>query len=143
MPTLGLKLSARTRHDRLRLAARFAPGRVTDGFDPEREPIVITLLDSTGEVWTTTVDGGALQKRGRAQVLRPRRRPRGVKALRLETFSGGVIGLDLRSSRIDLTNGGTRRLLPPFTVAVEFGDDAGSRRVPCTVRLNGTTCSAP
>ena len=143
VPTLGLKLSARIRHDRLRLAVRFAPGRVTDGFDPESEPIVITLLDTTGEVWTTTVDGGALQKRGRAQVLRPRHRPHGVKALRLETFSGGVMQLDLRSSRIDLTNRGTRRLLPPFTVAVEFGDDAGSRRVPCTVSLNGATCSAP
>lgn len=143
VPTLKLDLSPRPRRDRLRLALRFVAGRLSDGFDPAADPLVVRLLDTNGEVWSATIDAGALQKRGSVLVAPRRRRPRTVRTLRLQPFAGGVMRLDVRAVRVDLTNRGARRLAPPFTVAVELGDDTGALRVPCTLRLNGTACSAP
>ena len=65
-----------------------------------------------------------------------------MPAERFRQFSSvaGATATRAVTPRIDLTHGGVRPLDPPFTIAVEIGDDAGRVRVPCVLGPRGGRC---
>ncbi|HLK11816.1 MAG TPA: choice-of-anchor tandem repeat NxxGxxAF-containing protein [Candidatus Binatia bacterium] len=138
---LGLALSRRARQDRVSLTVVLHPGRLSDGLDPAHEAVKVTLGDTAGSLWTATVPAGALVPRGPLLVLPRGGHVKGVRLARLRPLAGGALRARVVSARVDLTAKGVRRLVPPFNVTLEVGDDSATAIVPCRVRATGARCA--
>jgi len=140
---LGIRLSGGKRRDRLTVRAVLTLGRVSDGVQPGKEAVVVSLADTAGPLWSVTVGARRLTGHGRAWGVVPPRTGdlgRSLRALRVVVGKHNTVGLSLVSAAIDLTQGGKRLPKPPFTLSVEVGDDAGSVRVPCALGRRGGRC---
>jgi hypothetical protein len=135
----------RGKRDRVRLGLRLRVGRRSNGLDPAREPIILSVSDGRGLLWSTTVAPGTLEAHGDRFVVARRRRKalsRRLTALHLVIGPGGHPRVTAMTSRLDLTQHGRRPLEPPFSVALQIGDDSGSRMLPCLPRPRGVRCNA-
>jgi hypothetical protein len=142
---LAVHLSGGKRRDRLALRATLKLGRTSDGVQPGKEAVVVSLADTAGPLWSVTVGAHRLTGHGRSWGIVPPRTGdlgRSLRALHVVVGKHGTIGLSLVSAAIDLTQAGKRQLKPPFTLSVEIGDDAGAVRVPCALGRRGGRCQS-
>jgi hypothetical protein len=139
-PQLVLALGRRGRQSRVGLTVVLRPGRTSDGIDPLHETVQVTLGDSQGKLWSATLPPRTLVARGPVLLLPRGTHAKGVRLARLRLLEGGGIRAHVVSTRVDLT-GGTRRLLPPFNVTLEVGDDSATAIVPCRVRGAAARCA--
>ncbi|HLY37964.1 MAG TPA: choice-of-anchor tandem repeat NxxGxxAF-containing protein [Candidatus Binatia bacterium] len=140
---LGIHLSGGKHRDRLALRALFTLGRVSDGVQPGNEAVVLSLADTAGPLWSVTVAAHRLTGHGGSWAVVPSRKGdlgRTLRVLRVVVGKHRKVGLSFVSAPIDLTQGGTRPLKPPFTLSVELGDDEGSVRIPCALGRRGGHC---
>jgi hypothetical protein len=139
-----VRLRQRGTRAKITLRLRLGLGRLSDGVKPGREPVVVSLADTGGVLWSATVPKAAVKRRGKWFVAAPRGGSdlaRLLRGLRLQARNGQVRA-NAKSARVDLTNGGKRTIRPPFTVTLEVGDDSGSIVVPCTLGPDGGECGA-
>jgi hypothetical protein len=134
-----LRLTNGRGHDTVALRATLQPGRVSDGVDPANEPVTLTLRDADGVLWTATLAPKRLTARGRSFILHVAKHDRAttpVRALRVDVLGRGGVRFTATSKNVDLTQGGTRTLTPPFTISCEVGDDSGMATiVPRVIRV--------
>jgi hypothetical protein len=143
---LLLRLKRARGHDRIRLRASLSLGRVSDGIDPQHEPVVVSLMDGTGMLWSVTIPGRNFRaaRRG-AFVATPGRRTslgRELRRLRLNRTAKGTIRVRAGSGRLDLTNGGNHLPEPPFALGIQVGDDAAIAPITCIFDRRGGRCHA-
>jgi hypothetical protein len=140
---LALRLSGGRGRDRIVLRAILQPGRVSNGVRPAKEAVVVSLGDREGSLWSATVPARQLRGKGRAfsVVARPKSDlGKQLRALRLILQRNGDVKVTARSAKLDVTQSGLRRLKPPFTIALEVGDDGGRVAVACTLSDRGGRC---
>ncbi|HJQ83740.1 MAG TPA: choice-of-anchor tandem repeat NxxGxxAF-containing protein [Candidatus Binatia bacterium] len=139
---LGLRLSNGRGRDRVSVRANLELGRVADGVRPGREPVIVSLGDTDGLLWSATVPAKRLEgRRGSFGIVPPRASELAeqLRALRVKVGKHGV-RVSALSAAVDLTRGGLRDLKPPFRLAVEVGDDAGTVVVACKPGRRGARC---
>jgi hypothetical protein len=140
---LSVQLSGGRKRDHVRLDLALTPGRLSNGLAPDKEPLVVTLADVGGTLWSVTIPGKQLRTQRHALVLdRKARKKKGLQAVRLAVQKNGVAQVSIATAAIDLTGGKGRRLVPPFTVTLEVGDDSGVRTLPCALRGRAARCRA-
>jgi hypothetical protein len=140
---LAVQLSGGRKHDRVRLDLALTPGRLSNGLSPDTEPLIVTLADTGGTLWTVTIPGKQLKSKRHAFTLdRKNRKKKSLQGVRLAVQRNGVTQLSIATGAVDLTGGGARRVTPPFTVTFEVGDDSGVRTLPCAVHGRAARCRA-
>jgi hypothetical protein len=140
-----VRLRVRGTRTKIALRMRLGLGRLSDGVKLGREPVVVSLADTRGVLWSATVPKAAIRRRGRWFVAAPRGGgdlARALRGLRLQVTKSGQVRANATSARVDLTNDGRRVVTPPLTVTLEVGDDSGTVVVPCTLGPDGGECSA-
>jgi hypothetical protein len=141
---LALRLRRRRGHDHARFALRLKLGETTNGADPRNEPVTLSLADANGLLWSTTLPGGTLRRRGHRFSLPPSRHDelrRHLRHLRLVARGRRRFDLALTAVGLDLTDRHRRPLRPPVTVALQIGDDSGTTTVRCRVGKRGGRCA--
>jgi hypothetical protein len=130
--------------DRVRLRASLTLGRVSDGIDPPGEPVVLSLMDGRGTLWSVTLPGRNVRRvRAGHFVATPARGSalgRQLRNLRLSLTVDGKVRVRARSARVDLTNGGTHLPEPPFALGFQVGDDGGVAAITCVIGRRGGRC---
>lgn len=137
---LDLKLTG-VGKDMVRLKTTLTVGARTNGLVPDFDRIAVQLADANGTFWQAGLRAGRLEQRKGAHfgpVSRRALRPQ-LAAFGLTLTSSGA-SATLRSRPADFTAGGTRSLVPPFTVTFEVGDDGATAAVECTVRGSRAHC---
>ncbi len=140
---LALRLTGGRGRDRIKLKLALTLGRVSDGVRPAKEPVVLSLSDRNGVLWSATVPKKSLVRSGRSFTIVPRPRStlgRDLRSFRVTLARGGQVRVSALSAPVDLLRGGLRTLEPPFTLGFEVGDDAGTVAVPCTLGPSGGRC---
>src|SRR5206468_8720604 len=100
-------------------------GGITDGVDPARDGVTMTLGDASGRVlWSSDVPASALARHGnRFEPELGRQTLRGqLRTLRLRVGRGSV-RIAAQSPALDLTEHGTRPPVAPLSLTVQIGDD--------------------
>jgi hypothetical protein len=129
--------------DRISMKLKLKLGSLTNGVAPADEPVIISLSDGTGTLWSATVGAGLLQPRGGGFVVVPRAGTplrAFLRSLRLRVKKGSA-RVSAISAPLDLTFAGFRPLEPPFTVSLQVGDDSGTASVACTLGERGGRCA--
>ncbi len=137
---LDLRLTG-TGHDLVRLKTTLTVGARTNGLVPDFDRVAVSIADANGTFWQAGIRPGRLEQRKGAlfgpvskKALRPQ-----LAGFGLTLTSSGATAT-LRSRPADFTAGGTRSLVPPFTVTFEVGDDGATANVDCTVRRSRVHC---
>ena len=138
---LVLRLTGGRGRDRVTMRAVLGLGRVSDGVDPGHEPVTVTLRDADGPLWSATVPSKQLTEHRGTFSIKVSRRNRvrsALRSLRVDLDRRGGVRVTAASGAVDLTQGGTRTLVAPFTIGVEVGDDSGmTTALPRVVRARG------
>jgi len=137
---LELRLTGHA-HDTARLKATLTLGSRTNGLVPDFDRVAVAIADVSGVFWQGSIPAGRLEQRKGAvfgPVSRKALRPR-LAGLQLTLLPTGA-SVALRSRTADFTKGGTRSLVPPFSVTFEVGDDSATAHVDCTVRGTRVRC---
>ena len=138
-----LHLTGGRGRDRIRLALALALGRVSNGVRPAKEPVILSLSDRNGVLWTVTVPKKQLARHGRSFAIVPSPGSslgHHLRSLKLRLSRDGTVRVVASSAPVDLLRGGERTLEPPFTLSLEVGDDAGTVAVPCRLGPSGGRC---
>jgi len=138
---VALHLTGGRGRDRIRLA--LALGRVSNGVRPAKEPVILSLSDRNGVLWTVTVPKKQLARHGRSFAIVPSPGSslgHHLRSLKLRLAGDGTVRVMALSAPVDLLRGGERTLEPPFTLSLEVGDDAGTVAVPCRLGPSGGRC---
>jgi len=138
-----LRLSGGRGRDRIRLTLALALGRVSNGVRPAKEPVILSLSDRNGVLWTVTVPKKQLARHGRSFAIVPSPGSslgHHLRSLKLRLARDGTVRVVASSAPVDLLRGGERTLEPPFTLSLEVGDDAGTVAVPCRLGPSGGRC---
>ena len=138
-----LRLTGGRGRDRIRLALALALGRVSNGVRPAKEPVILSLSDRNGVLWTVTVPKKQLARHGRSFAIVPSPGSslgHHLRSLKLRLARDGTVRVVASSAPVDLLRGGERTLEPPFTLSLEVGDDAGTVAVPCRLGPSGGRC---
>jgi hypothetical protein len=140
---VSLRLSNGRGKDRVAVRAVLTVGRVSNGIHPAKDTVVVSLSDTAGALWSATVKGKELSGGGGSWGIVPKHGSNlghQLQSLRLRVGKKTTVAVSAASAAVDLTQGGTRKLSPPFRVTVEAGDDQGSVQVPCTLGRRRTRC---
>jgi hypothetical protein len=138
-----LHLSGDKGRDRLRVRLLLAPGRVSNGVRGGQEAVVVSVSDRSGVLWSVTVPGKRLAKRGKAFTIRlSRSSDLGpvLRSLRMTVARNGTVRVAASTPALDLTHRGLRPLRPPLAVSLEVGDDAGRAALDCRQARRGMRC---
>ena len=138
-----LRLTAGRGRDRIRLTLALALGRVSNGVRPAKEPVILSLSDRNGILWTVTVPKKQLARHGRSFAIVPSPGSslgHDLRSFKLKLAGDGTVRVVAFSAPVDLLRGGERTLEPPFTLSLEVGDDAGTVAVPCRLGPSGGRC---
>ena len=139
----ALRLSGDRGRDRLRVRLLLAPGRVSNGVRAGKEAVIVTVSDRSGVLWTVTVPGKRLVKRGKAFMIRlARNSDLGpvLRSLRMSVARNGTVRVAASTPPLDLTHRGLRPIRPPLAVTLEVGDDAGRAPLDCRQARRGMRC---
>src|SRR6185369_10470595 len=115
-----LHLSGDKGRDRLRVRLLLAPGRVSNGVRGGQEAVVVSVSDRSGVLWSVTVPGKRLAKRGKAFTIRlSRSSDLGpvLRSLRMTVARNGTVRVAASTPALDLTHRGLRPLRPPLAVS--------------------------
>jgi len=139
---LDLKLTG-VGKDIVRLKTTLTIGTRTNGLVPDFDRVAVQIADANGTFWQAGLRAGRLEQRKGAHaqfgpVSRRALRPQ-LTAFGLTLTSSGA-SATLRSRPADFTAGGSRSLVPPFTVTFEVGDDGATAPVECTLRGSRAHC---
>ncbi len=121
---------------RIVMQLKLLPGITTNGFSPRTDAVRVSLADSAGPLWSTTVAAGKLKRRGGAFVGG---HSKALRALRL-VIARGAARVAIRSATIKLKQNLAERVAPPLTVTLNVGGDAATIAVPCQLRADGRRC---
>jgi len=138
-----LQLTGGRGRDRIGLALALALGRVSNGVRPAKEPVILSLSDRNGVLWTVTVPKKQLARHGRSFAIVPSPGSslgHHLRSLKLRLARDGTVRVVASSAPVDLLRGGERTLEPQFTLSLEVGDDAGTVAVPCRLGPSGGRC---
>jgi hypothetical protein len=144
-------------NDRIKLSMVLQPGLLpapaegTDAARPVRQrAITITVADSRGGLWTSTLTAGDTRLRGNTLTKRRKATGDSFQRLRVQFGRGGTIRIAAASKPFDLSTKaqGLRHfdqnnaviLEPPFVVRVDVGEDGTSVTVPCTPKGRRFRC---
>jgi hypothetical protein len=136
-------------NDRIKLSMLLDPGLLpppspgTDAAKPVRQrAITITVADTRGVLWTSTLAARDAKLRGRTLTKRRSAQGDAFQRLRVQFGRGGTVRIAAASKPFNLSDKaqGLRHydqnsaviLEPPFVVRADVGEDGASVVVPCT-----------
>src|SRR5262245_30770365 len=148
-PTSATAKKAPKPNDRIKVSMLLDPGLLpapsagTDAARPARQrAITITVADTRGLLWTSTLAAGDTRLRGRTLSKRRNAKGSAFQRLRVQFGRGGTIRIAAASKPFDLSfkAQGLRHydqnnaviLEPPFIVRADVGEDGASVTVSCT-----------